>query len=157
MNIQRLWSVTQGYTDGLSMAEVLRIPPSIPRPLYYVGRLFKSRTYKRRDTWRDSGCWRFSPKLLIPGDKKTNKQKKRVASVPTLASQPFLGCSLQSPFQLDHSESLDKVSTTCGFGNSKGMWKWQMHHKSLNSRQVYNNILIMQNQMNVSNFFFFLL
>lgn len=41
MNIQWLWSVMQGYTDGLSMAEVLRIPLSIPKPLYYVGWLLK--------------------------------------------------------------------------------------------------------------------
>lgn len=41
MNIQRLWSVMQGYTDGLSTAEVLRMPPSIPKLLYYVGWLLK--------------------------------------------------------------------------------------------------------------------
>lgn len=41
MNIQRLWSVMQGYTDGLSTAEVLMMPPSIPKLLYYVGWLLK--------------------------------------------------------------------------------------------------------------------
>lgn len=41
MNIQWLWSVMQGYTDGLSTAEVLRIPLSIPKLLYYVGWLLR--------------------------------------------------------------------------------------------------------------------